>query len=73
MAVADPVSDRQKGEILNTFRVLKDTNGMAKTRLRKLSVTGKYYGMEKSNSDKTAFKRPPYYMTAGKKVEKERC
>ena len=52
---------------MKTFRQLKDTNNMAKSRLRKLSSTGKYYGMEKSNLDKTNFNRPPYYLTVGKK------
>lgn len=52
---------------MKTFRQLKDTNNMAKSRLRKLSSTGKYYGMEKSNPDKTNFNRPPYYLTVGKK------
>lgn len=39
---------------------------MAKTRIRKLSATSKYFSMEKSNPDKTNFNRPPYYMTVGK-------
>ena len=52
---------------MNTFKNLKDTNGMAKRRLQKLRTTGKYYGMEKSNPDKTNFNRPPYYMTVGNK------
>ena len=52
---------------MKSFRQLKDTNNMAKSRIRKLSTTGKYYGMEKSNPDKTNFNRPPYYLTAGKK------
>lgn len=51
---------------MKSFRQLKDTNNMAKSRIRKLSTTGKYYGMEKSNPDKTNFNRPPYYLTAGK-------
>lgn len=51
---------------MSNFKQLKDTNNMAKTRLRKLQITEKYYGMEKSNPDKTAFNRPPYYMTVGK-------
>ena len=54
---------------MKTFRQLKDTNNMAKSRLRKLSSTGKYYGMEKSNPDKTNFNRPPYYLTVGKNKE----
>lgn len=53
---------------MKTFRQLKDTNNMAKSRLRKLSSTGKYYGMEKSNPDKTNFNRPPYYLTVAKKT-----
>lgn len=53
---------------MKSFRQLKDTNNMAKTRLRKLSSTGKYYSMEKANSDKKAFKRPPYYMTVTNKT-----
>ena len=52
---------------MNTFKNLKDTNGMAKRILQKLKTTGKYYGMEKSNPDKTNFNRPPYYMTVGNK------
>ena len=52
---------------MKSFRQLKDTNNMAKTRIRKLSSTGKYYSMEKSNPDKTNFNRPPYYLTVGKK------
>lgn len=52
---------------MKSFRQLKDTNNMAKSRIRKLSTTGKYYGMEKSNPDKTNFNRPPYYLTVGKK------
>ena len=52
---------------MKSFRQLKDTNNMAKSRLRKLSSTGKYYGMEKSNPDKTNFNRPPYYLTVGQK------
>ena len=51
---------------MNTFRVLKDTNGMAKTRLRKLHTMGKYHAMEKSKPDKTEFNRPPYYLTVEK-------
>lgn len=52
---------------MKSFRQLKDTNNMAKTRIRKLSSTGKYYSMEKSNPDKTNFNRPPYYLTVGNK------
>lgn len=55
---------------MNSFKILKDTNSMVKTRLRKLHTTSKYFAMEKSNPDKTAFKRPPYYMTVGKEIYK---
>ena len=54
-----------------TFRKLKDANGMAKARLKKIQTTGRYYSMEKSNPDKTAFKRPPYYMTVGRGITHE--
>lgn len=53
---------------MNTFKKLKDTSGVSKTRLRKLSNSGRYYGMEKSNPDKTNFNRPPYYLTVSKKT-----
>lgn len=51
---------------MNTFKKMKDTNGCAKLRIRKLAVSSKYYGMEKSNPDKTNFNRQPYYMTVRK-------
>ena len=54
---------------MKTFRQLKDTNNMVKTRLRKLSNTNKYYGMEKCNADKTNFHRSPYYLIASRKSE----
>lgn len=56
---------------MKSFRQLKDTSNTVKTRLRKLSNTSKYYGMEKSNSDKTNFKRPPYYLIANKNVKSD--
>lgn len=52
---------------MKNFRQLKDTSNTAKSRLRKISNIEKYFGMEKSNPDKTNFKRLPYYLTEGKK------
>lgn len=53
---------------MTNFKQLKDTNNMAKSRLRKLSCSGKYFEMEKSNPDKTNFNIPPYYLTLAKKA-----
>lgn len=54
---------------MNTFKKLKDTSGVSKTRLRKLSNSGRYYGMERSNPDKTNLNRTPYYLTVGNNKE----
>ena len=54
---------------MSNFRQLKDTNNMEKLRIGKAKENAKYSFLENSHPDKTAFKRPPYYMTVGKKVD----
>lgn len=51
---------------MSNFKQLKDTNNMAKLRLGKAKENAKYSFLENSHPDKTAFNRPPYYMTVGK-------
>ena len=53
---------------MTSFRILRENSGMAKSRLRKHSIDGRYNQMEKSNSDKTNFNRPPYYLSLKKKA-----
>ena len=56
----------KKGKKMNSFRNLRDTNGMAKRRLEQIRNRSRYYSMEKADVDKTNFNRPPYYMETRK-------
>lgn len=61
-----PCATAKKGKKMNSFRNLRDTNGMAKRRLEQIRNRSRYYSMEKADVDKTNFKRPPYYMETRK-------
>lgn len=54
---------------MTNIRILRENSGVAKRRLRKYSVEGRYQKMVESEPDKTNFNRPPYYMTTKKKSQ----
>lgn len=52
---------------MTSFRILRENSGMAKSKLRKHSIDGRYNQMEQSHPDNTNFNRPPYYLSTKKK------